>query len=170
MKLLTVKNGPRELRAAVLAVRAADKDIRRVISQDMRSTMNPVWRSELATRATRSRDQLLTAGARIAGGNPPALITASSRRRIGSGGGLIPVEHWPGFEYGTDQARSSTYTRHRAGYKPHQVTRNVLAGHPPRYRNGRVIGPTARQILPRIASYWVQAVVKTFLDAAEKGR
>lgn len=166
--LVRVQDGPRELRAAVLALRQLPTDVRRIVGQDMRTTMAPEWRGALAQAQRIPQDAVLFAGARIGAGNPAELVTASGRRRVGRG--LVPLEHWPGFEYGASDHTPRAYTRNRAGYTQHTVRRDVLAGHPPRYRTGRVIGPTVRAILPRVAAYWTQSIIRAALEAAEKGR
>ncbi len=51
--------------------------------------------------------------------------------------------------------RGTTYRRH---------TKRHL---PSRRRAGRVVFPAAAHVLPRVAAYWVQSIVKAFMDAAE---
>lgn len=164
---VNVGDAPAELRAAVLAMSRADSEVRRDVSGRLRSTMNPVWRGLLAgnlTGAGPMEGRMLLAGSRIAAGNPPQLVTASSRRRVGSGGGLVPDQDWHGWEYGANGDKTSTVTsRKGTRYKRH-TTRHL----PPRTPNGRVIGPTVARILPRIASFWTQTVVRAFLDAADR--
>ena len=38
---------------------------------------------------------------------------------------------------------------------------------PTRRRNGRVLGPAVQAILPRVAAFWAQSVIRAFMDAAE---
>ncbi len=160
MLSVAVGDAPAELRAAVLAMKRADATIRRDVATRMRSTMNPVWRSEVTKGATGMAGAVLPAGARIAGGNPPQLITASSRRAI-RGTRIVPDRNWAGYEYGAhDSARtvtSSKGTRYRRHVMRHLPTRG----------KGRVIDPAVARILPRIAAYWAQSVVRAFMDAAE---
>lgn len=168
---LSVGDAPAELRAAVLAMKRADAEIRRDISARMRSTMNPVWRSEIPQHlrgSGRLEGVALTTGARIAAGNPPQLVTASSRRRYGSGGGIIPDRHWAGYEYGSSRDDTTTYRREHHSGTVHQVTRHTKRHLPGRIRRGRVIGPAVAAILPRIASYWTQSIVRAFMDAADR--
>ena len=164
---LTMKVGdsPRAMRAAVLAMKRADREVRRYVSARMRSVMNPVWRSELAQHLTgwTMEGQMILPGARIATGNPGQLVTASSKRKVGSGGGLVPDRNWAGYEYGASRDDVSEVTRKGTTYKRH--TKRHL---PARRANGRVIGPTVRAVLPRIAAFWTQSVVRAFLDAADK--
>jgi hypothetical protein len=47
------------------------------------------------------------------------------------------------------------------------VTRNTTAQFKPRNRSGYVFYPAAKEMIPRLASLWVQTVVKTFADIFE---
>ena len=157
-----VGDAPAELRAAVLAMKRADATVRRDVAQRMRETMNPAWRSEVTSGATGMAGRVLAGGARIAGGNPPQLVAASSRRKIGRG--VIPDRHWAGYEYGANHGTTRTVT----SAKGTRYRRHVMR-HLPARGKGRVLEPAAARILPRIAAYWVQSVVRAFMDAAEEG-
>lgn len=170
---ISVRSGPPELRVAVLALKNFRGSIRNDINKWTRAVFNPVWREEIDRAVPNGAERVLKQGARIQASNPPRIITASTKRRAtskGSGGGLIPVTHWPGFEYGTRDRRPRTYTRVSPQGVSHQV-RRVVVNHLPSYtaRRGRYIGPTVRRVIPRIASGWSQYVIKQFMDALEKG-
>lgn len=162
-----VQDAPRELRAAVLAMRRADKAVRSDISQQLRSVMSPEWASTLAQHLTGiPQEKMLPTGARIAPGNPPQIIAAGSTRRIGRA--LVPANMWQAWEYGASTHTPKTYTRrNRKTGGTHKVTRDTHAGLPAYRKNGRVIGPAVARILPRVCAFWVQSVVKAFMDAAE---
>lgn len=166
---VNVQDGPRELRAAVLAMKRADKDVRDAISNDLRGVMGPAWASLLPQFATGLPiEKTLLVGVRIAAGNPPQLIAANSRRKIGRG--LIPTEHWPLAEYGTGQPQAfTTYDRkNRAAGGTHKVRRRTRTGLPAYRKGGRVIGPAVARFLPRVCAFWVQSVVRAFMDAADR--
>lgn len=167
--MLTVKiqDGPRELRAAVLAMKRADKAVKGEISQQLRATMSPEWETMLAQHLTGlPQEKMLMAGARIAAGNPPTIVAANSKRRFGRA--LIPAEDWTAWEYGASDKSPSTYDRrNRNGNGTHTVTRNIRGGLPAYRRDGRVIGPAVKRFLPRVCAFWVQTVVRAFMDAAE---
>ncbi len=162
-----VQDGPRELRAAVLAMRRADKEVRSDVSNRLRSVMSPEWSSNLAQHLTGiPQERILMPGARIAPGNPPQIVAANSRRRVGRA--LIPTDMWQAFEYGASTHNPKTYQRtNRTKPGSHTVTRDTHAGLPAYRRNGRVIGPAVARFLPRVCAYWVQSVVRAFMDAAE---
>ena len=158
---VTVGDAPAQLRAAVLAMKRADSTIRRDVAQRMRQTMNPVWRTETAKGADGMAARVLSSNARIAGGNPPQLIAAASRRGLGKGKRLVPDRHWAGYEYGAGDT-----TRPVTNRKGTRYTRHVMR-HLPARGAGRVLTPGTARILPRIAAYWTQSIVRAFMDAAE---
>lgn len=166
---ISVWEGPVELGAAAVAMKRAPAELRKRMNQQMREELNPVWKRSLAQNmgGFSRADEMMLKGARIAAGNPPALIAASSRARYGRA--LKPVENWPLVEFGSNNKRESSYERRSRNGGTHRVTRRTMTGWPSRQRNGRIAGPAARETLPRLASYWIQTVVKTFMDALEEG-
>lgn len=166
MARLSAKDGPRALRAAVLAMKAADKDLRRTINNDMRTTFNPIWQKEIAQSqgGFSPADSMVLKGARIAAGNPPILIAANSKRTWGRA--LIPTRHWHLVEYGM-RPKPVEYKRRSKNGGTHTVTRKIGTGWPERTKAGRILGPATRTILPRITSYWIQSVKRAYIDAVE---
>ncbi len=159
---LSVHDGPEELRAAVRALRAAPRDLRNQINRAMRATMSAPWQQ--AVRESADTDamaqRLIVKGALIRPGNPPTLIAGNSTRTISKrGGGLTPSGHWYLAEYGADRAATSTYDRRGA-----PVTRRTNTGWKTRYRRGRVLAPAIAQIGPRLASLFVQTIVRGYMD------
>jgi hypothetical protein len=165
--VLSVRDS-RELKAVTLALRAADRDLRNDINRATRETFNPVWRTELARRARTPTDRaVLVKGARVLAGNPPVFVTATSTRRLR--GGLVPAEKWYAIEFGAKRDTVSTYPRRSVKGATHQVKRHTRHQLPPRYRKGRVGFPVAHELAPRVASLWVQLIVKRFATATEQG-
>lgn len=159
---VNVGDAPAELRAAVLAMKRADSEVRRDVANRMRETMTPAWRSEVTGDAGAGvQAAMLGAGVRIAAGNPPQLVAANSSRKVGRG--LIPSRHWAGYEYGADHRSTRTVT----SSKGTRYRRHVMNHLPGRGPHGRVLEPAAGRILPRIAAYWAQSVVRAFMDAAD---
>lgn len=169
MFVLDVGDAPRSLRAAVLAMKAADKGMKKRINDAMSAEFNPVWKRELAQNLggfSRADDMMLR-GARLRRGNPPALVAATSRARYGRA--LIPMRDWHLAEYGVSDHYKHAYTRRSRKGRTHNVSRDVSTGWPARSQKGRIAGPAARAILPRVASFWIQSIIKTWIEAAEKG-
>lgn len=167
--MLDVGDAPREIRAAALALRGADRNLRSDINKATREVMSPVWKALVQARADRRRDQkVLATGARIKAGNPPAAVAATSRRRLR--GGLVPGEQWAALEFGANRDKTTTYTRRSKTGGTHQVTRHAARQLPPRRRTGHVIYPAVKEIAPRMVSLWVQTIVRKYYEAAEKMR
>lgn len=165
--MLSVRGDDR-LRAVVLALRQARREVRNDISKATRQTMSPVWRDAVTGNARTAQDRRVIAqGARIAAGNPPAAVAASSRRRLP--GGLVPADSWHTVEFGADRDKVTTYKRRSPSGGTHEVTRHTARQLPPRYRKGRVAYPALREVVPRLASLWVQIIVRKFNEAVEKG-
>lgn len=157
----------RELQAVVLAMKAMDRGLARDLRRDTVRVMNPVWKSLVELNAASRMDSLVVAkGARIKSGNPPTAIAASSSRALS--GGLVPVQSWPPFEFGSNGNRTTTYTRrNRKAGGTHRVTRNTTRQLPRRAPKGRVAHPAFAEIGPRLASLMVQTVVRRVHEAAE---
>jgi len=157
----------RELQAAVLGMKAMDKELRSEVNKATREQANPIWRAELAGNASTTMDQLvLVKGGRVAAGNPPRLIGAPSRRALS--GGLVPDEEAKGFEFGVnDRNAEKTYTRRSRNGGSHQVTRRTRRQMPERAPRGRVIWPAVAETMPRLVSLWTQTIVRKVYEKFE---
>ena len=165
--MLSVR-GDDKLKAVTLALRNARRDVRSTIDKATRSTLNPVWRDLVESKARTAQDRaVLGKGARITGGNPPTLVAASSKRKVS--GGLVPAEQWHAVEFGADRNAVTTYTRTSVRGVRHQVKRHTRRGLPARRPRGRVLMPGVADLSPRAAALWSQIVVRTFADAMEAG-
>lgn len=164
---VSVGDAPDEIKAAVLAMKRADADTRKVISADMRSTMGPVWKQEVSSHLTGAKNEarMLNVGVRIAAGNPPSLVAANSRRKLGRE--LTPTSNFKAWEFGAAHQKLSEYKMRTRNGKSVNVKRHTRRGLPPFKKGGRVLYPTAGEVIPRIAAFWVQSIVRAFLDAAE---
>ena len=182
-----------ELQAAVLAMKAADRDLKRRISAATRETMNPVWKSMVNSHLMGEQNpmtgRVLGSGVRIAAGNPPRAMAAQSSKNLGSRpnkrglsrtGRIVPREHYAGWEFGANRMAYSRYERKnpirpvrtpgrksRRKAETHVVERRVMMHMPRRTPEGRVVYPAFAEIGPRMVSLWVQIVVKSYFDAAE---
>lgn len=163
--LLSV-SGAEELQAAVLAMKAADKTLRKDLNSRTKEMLGTEWTQALGAHITGVNDRVIMAGARVAAGNPPQLIAGNSKRVLGRG--LVPVEHWAAFEYGSSRRdKSEHYMRTSPKGTKHTVKRRTAAQLRARSKTGYVIGPAVSEILPRLAALWVQTIIRTYLDAAE---
>lgn len=164
---LSALDAPAELRAVVLALRKADKAVRTNANQRMRAAMNPVWQQAVNSRLTGAHplERMLTAGVRVNAGNPPVLVAASSRRKAGRGA-LTPAGNWQMMEFGSHGTKKSPMRSKRGKL----YSRRTTTGLPQFTKAGRVLYPAAAEILPRIASYFAQSVIRAYMDALDGGR
>ncbi|MGV8965341.1 MAG: hypothetical protein ACOH2F_03595 [Cellulomonas sp.] len=165
----------RELQAAVLALKAADKSIRNDISRATRAEMNPVWRelvSEHLSGTSLMTGRVLGSGVRIAAGNPPVAKAAQSTRGIGQGKRINPSEDYPAWEFGVvDRNAYSKYRRrNRKAGGTHEVERRTMRALPRRVPKGRIVYPAFKEIAPRMVSLWVQIIVRKYAEALEGNR
>ena len=164
----------RELQAAVLAMKAADRDLKKRINAATREKMNPVWRDQVKSNLAGERglsDRVLGSGVRIAAGNPPRAMAAQSTRGIGDGKRVVPRRDYAGWEFGANRMAYSRYERKnrtKPGY--HTVTRRTMKHLPRRTPQGRAVYPAFAEVAPRMVSLWVQLIVKSYYDAAEGKR
>jgi hypothetical protein len=75
-------------------------------------------------------------------------------------GGLQPSRYYGPVEFGAGQKKSTYWRRNRGGGGRHPVTRNTHAQFRGPRRKGYVFYPAAEEMIPRLASLWVQTVVK----------
>ena len=162
---MPIKSGPTpesmaELQAAVLAMKVMDKELRSDVNKETRSQGNDIWRRELAGNASTTMDQLvLVKGGRVAAGNPPRLLGATSRRPLS--GGLVPDSRGKGFEFGTkDRDKFKTYDRRSKNGGSHKVSRRTRRQLPEFTAQGRVIWPAVASTMPRMVSLWTQTIVR----------
>jgi hypothetical protein len=156
----------RRLQAVVLAMKAADRDLRSDINKAIRQTMGPPWKSLVELHATSTLDaRVLAKGAKITAGNPPVLVAASSTRPLK--GGLVPAQLWSVAEFGGYGIKRTTYQTHSRRGRAYQVTRHTQHQLPQLAKTGRVLYPAIADFMPRAAALLTQLVVKKYLDAAE---
>jgi hypothetical protein len=156
----------RSLQAAVLAFKLADRGLKKRVNDAVRTHLNAPWKSGIAQRAsTRLEQRVLVPGARVAAGNPPAFVAATSRRRLK--GGLVPDADGAAVEFGAADI-TTTYSRRKPSGGTASVTRHTRRQLPRRRRAGPVM-ETAGEFGSRVASLWTQLIVKVYYDASEEG-
>lgn len=168
--MLSVKGDDR-LKAATLALKAAPREVRKIVTDDTRTVMGPVWVGEVNARASTRADTLVIAkGARIKSGNPPTAVAASSTRKLR--GGLIPADTWGPIEFGSPgRDKATTYRRkNRKGGGTHSVTRRTRAQLPAAAPAGRVAFPAFAEVAPRVVALWVASIVRAYYTALQGGR
>lgn len=161
--------GDDRLKAAVLALKAADRDLRRTINAATKDVIGPVWTSAVEAEASSTLDRaVVVKGVRLKPGNPPSAVAASSVKRLR--GGLLPADQWHAVEFGSDRNRVTTYQRRGRKGAAHTVRRHTTRQLPARTAGGRVAMPAFKAVAPRAVSLWVQIIVRKYAVAAQEGR
>lgn len=156
----------RELMAVILAMRSVDNTIAKMIRQQTKRVAVPEWTRALARRASSALDRrVMVNTATVAASNQNVRVSSAAKGRPLSGG-LNPKTDWHAVEFGANQQQETTYRR-RGRNGPHTVTRRTNTGLPARNPRGRIFYPAAREMVPRLASLWVQTVVRTIGNALE---
>lgn len=156
----------RELKAVVIAFSRLPAEIKRQINEATRTEANPIWQDEVASRLRSPMDRkVLGAGVQVKAGNPVVMRAATSTRAIG--GRLRPASDYPGWEFGANRNKVTTYKRKSKRGGTHKVTRHTARQMPARNRKGRAIYPAFTAAAPRLGSLWVQTVVRCIQEAAE---
>ena len=170
----------RDIQTIVIAVKNVPRELRKQIRQHTRQMVAPEWTKAVGERATtRLEHRVLAQTARVAVSDRNVqLKSAQSVRPIAKRAGqdpLRPSENWAAVEFGADHGRQISYRSHRtsktAGRQWFDV-QNRHTTHQLRRRNrrGYVIYPAAANIIPRIASLWVQTTARTIHEAFEGKR
>lgn len=153
--------GSDELRDVFIALGAMDAPLRRYLRALTKSTLVKPWLSAIAAEASTPLERrVIAATAVIATSDQNIRIQAAGKGRALSGG-LYPKLDYPAVEFGANRSKKSTYRRRAPGAgKIHSVTRRTARQMRPRQQGGYVFYPAASKMIPRLASLWVQTIVK----------
>jgi hypothetical protein len=147
--------GSQELRDLLTAMNGMDADIRRYLRAFAKSKMVTPWLQSITAEASTPLERTVIAGtSTIAVGDQNVRVQAAQKGRRMSGG-LQPKVDWPAVEFGADRNKVTSYVR-----KGHRVRRHTARQMRGRRRGGYVFWPTAEDMTPRLASLWVQTIVK----------
>lgn len=168
-----------ELQATVLAIRAANKELRGEIRTYTRGEIAGDWNHDLAEHAdTRLEHRVLVDSARVTVSDQNVTLSAGGvGGRLGGAGSAKPADIASAVEFGADQGHTTTYVvakratgrgrKRRPGstytVKNRHTHRQFLQPN----RKGYVVYPTAASEIPRYASLWVQTAIRTIMDAVD---
>jgi hypothetical protein len=156
--------GSQELQDVILALKNSDAEVRKQIRGQTKGNLTRPWLDAIEAEASTTLERrVIAATATVAVSDQNIRIQSAAKGRKLSGGLLPKVDYGP-VEFGAAHKKIS-YTR-----DGHRVTRNTTAQFKPRNRKGYVFYPAAREMIPRLASLWVQTVVKTYADIFEGKR
>lgn len=157
-----------ELQGTIAALKLMSAELSKYIRKFTQSEMAPEWQKGLAEHASTMVDhRMLVDTARVSVSSQNVMLKSATVGRSLSGG-LSPKADYAAIEFGADRNAVTTYTAHSRKGKAYKVTRHTRRQLPPRYRNGRVVYPTAADLIPRIASLWVQTTVRTFYELLDR--
>lgn len=151
----------RELQAALLALQTVGKEVKAQVRKWTRQVVLPEWKKGLEQRAVSRLDtKVLVKSSSVQVRDTNVVL------RSGAKGKLKDITK--PVEFGTDRDSWTEYQGRSPKGKPYKVKRHTkrqLAWH---RREGRVVYPTANDLIPRVASLWVQTVIRTFHEHMER--
>lgn len=153
---LDVRRSP-ELTAVIQALATVPREVAKQTRAQSKAVIVPEWKKGLAERApervfhTRLVD--------------PATVYVSDRgvRLIAGKNGAFPRET----EFGAYREEFAEYTGRRRG-KTFPVRRRTQRQFWHYVKGGRVVYPTASDMIPRIAALWIQTAMRTIFDLLER--
>jgi hypothetical protein len=157
-----------ELRTLLSALRTVPKDVQANVRKFTKADAQPIWTDEIRSRVhTTVDEQVFGKTARVRVSNQNVNLESA---RIGKSlqGGAKPSQIAPGYEFGRNGDQRTTYmTTSRKG-KRYPATRHTKRQLPTRNTNGRVVFPSSRKAIPRLASLWIQTAARTLYDAFDR--
>lgn len=164
----------RELQAVILSIRQANRDVQTTIREQSRKVIVPEWQKGVEARAHSTVEKRFLGGtARAKVGNQNVELQAGGLSRKLSGGFST---NWVGesgktngagvVEFGGNRTYFKNYqTRSRKGksYNTKRHTQRQLT----QFRKAGPTYKTVENMVPRIASLWIQTTVRVFRDAFE---
>ncbi|QEO08887.1 hypothetical protein [Protaetiibacter larvae] len=156
----------RELQAALLSIKAAEREVRLNINKRARTELRPVWTEALLGHAlTRLEVRAIVPGARIAvGARNIRAYAATSTRPLR--GGLVPAINFAPIEWGAKERKRKLERTSRLGRR-HTATITVGRQFRPRTREGYIASPAAASVIHRAIAGWVGVIVDEFSQFAD---
>ena len=150
----------RELRAAILAIASVGRTLQAQLRSHTKRVAEPEWAKGLEQRASSRLDRkVLVKTSRVQVRDTNVVL------RSGAVGKLKDITR--PVEFGGDRNQVKTY-RGRRGAKRFPVKRQTAHQLGWRRKGGRVVWPTAEDLIPRMVSLWVQTTIRTLHEAIER--
>jgi hypothetical protein len=139
------------LRATVLAVKSAGREVRADVRKQTRSVAATQWKSAMA-KQSRSVQQtrMLVDTARITVSDQSVRVRSAGSKRRALSGGATPVEQGKAFEFGSNKAHGRQLPKAR--------------------RRGYVFYPALADMAPRILALWTQTAMRVVYKSLEGKR
>ena len=158
--MLDVRKSP-ELQAAILSMRAAEREIRLDINKEARKRMKPIWAEALRGNVTtRLQTRVILPGARVAVGARNISVKAAMQTKP-LRGGLVPSINWAPVEFG---ARERSRTFESTSSKGKKFKRTMIVGRQfaARTKVGQVAYNAASETGTALVGIWVRTIVDKF--------
>lgn len=166
--MLDVQQSP-ELQAALLALKQANREIKRDINKDARSRLGPIWQERLNAQATSLVDRrALLPGARVQVGDRRVTAKAATSNRPLSGGLRPAVDYGP-LEWGSNRKQKTVEAKSRKG-KAYRYTRVQGGQFRPWSKQGHVAMQAVGDLVTEAVAIWVETIVGHFRGAFEVKR
>jgi hypothetical protein len=150
--------GSQELQDVALAIQSSDREVRSAIRTFTKARLTRPWLEAINKQASTALERrVIAATATVSVSDQNIRIQSAAKGRKLSGGLQPKVDYAP-VEFGSG-VHKTTYARNG-----HRVTRKTGTQFKRPNRSGFVFYPAAAQMIPRLASLWVQTVVKTYAD------
>lgn len=148
-----------ELTALIRVLATIPNEVAKEVRSRSKAVIVPEWRKGLAERAPGERmfhDRLVSPST--------AYVSDRNVKLIGGANGKFPRET----EFGAFREDFAEYTGRRRG-RTFAVKRRTQRQFWHFTKAGRVVWPTASDLIPRIASLWIQTTIRTIHETIEKG-
>jgi hypothetical protein len=158
-----------ELQALIVAMRGLDSAVAKQVRRVTKGIIEPVWKSEIASRVRGVfQTRVLSDTARVAVSNQNVTLKSAHIGRSLSGG-RKPSELMHAAEFGADRSHTKTYgAKSRKGTRFTVNDRHTRNQFKSRKKTGYVVYQAVAEVIPRIASLWVQTYVRTTHEEIEK--
>lgn len=141
-----------------------DKELAAQNRKHTKAVSEPVWREAVRSRVTdRLQTRVLSDTARVAVTQTNVLLRSAQVSRLSSGTPTPLLAN--ATELGMNRDKRVQVTNRQGT----TFTRRSGTRFKPNRRNGYVVFPAAREVIPRLASLWIQTTVRTLHETFEKG-
>lgn len=151
----------REMQAALLALQTVGKEVKTQVRKYTRQMVLPEWKKGLEKRAASKLDtKVLVKSSSVTVRDTNVVLKSGAKGKLKDI--TKPVE------FGTDRDSWREYQGRSPKGKSYNVKRHTRRQLAWSRQEGRVVYPTANELIPRIASLWVQTIIKTFYENMER--
>lgn len=148
----------KELQSVVLRLKGMDREIASQINKQTRTVAEPVWKEAVGANVTdRLEARVLANTARVSVSRANVTLKSAAIGKTLTGGAK-PPELYHAVEFGANRDEYVGTDRGKRRTKRQFKARNA---------KGYAVYPAAAEVIPRIASLWVQTLVRTFHEAIE---